>query len=151
MERLFAEILSAKKKGWFRSQPLFKQHKVASEAELTQLEYRLGIVLPTALRKWFLGAGHGAIGDELHIHECWFRVIDRGPLQGHIIFAQDQLGNFYSYAQPDGAVHFISRSTPEYAFIAKDFASFLEELWRRGVRLEEWTDSLETLPYDWGN
>ena len=64
------------------------------------------------LRNWLLMAGYGDISDVLSFRKEWFRVTDRGALNGRIGFAQDDLGNFYSFFPIDGAIHFICRSAP---------------------------------------
>jgi hypothetical protein len=55
-----------------------------------------------------------------------------------------------SFSPGDGAVHFICRSAPEFAVMATHFGGFLAEFERRDFRLQEWTDSLNAQPYDWG-
>ena len=70
-------------------------------------------------------------------------------MQGHIIFAQDGLGNFYTFNPKDGATHYICRSAPEVGFVAGSFTEFVEELERRDYRIYDWIEELAVRPYDW--
>jgi hypothetical protein len=148
MEPLFARILNARRKRFFGSKPLFEPHEAATD--IATVEAKVGASLPEALKTWLAAAGYGDINEVLSFRSEWFNVIDRGELKGHVIFAQDLLGNFYSFAPADGSIHFICRSAPEYAFLAKHFAEFLEKLERRNFQLEEWTNGLTAQRYEWG-
>ena len=64
--------------------------------------------------------------------------------------AQDILGNFYACAPGDTGMHFLSRRTPEYAFLAPSFTAFLVSLEARGLDLEAWISELSFEPYAWG-
>jgi hypothetical protein len=150
MAPLVARISSAKRKRLFGSKAIFEPYKPASASELRQIEEQLACALPEDLRTWLLEAGYGDFNEVFALRKEWFRVIDRGPLKGHVIFAQDILGNFYSFSPADGRVHFICRSAPEYALMARDFRSLLEELERRDFNLQEWVDGLPSSPYEWG-
>ena len=145
MEPLVQRILNAERKRLFGSRPVFKPFKPA--ADLSALEKRLGVSLPTQLRNWLSSVGYGDIDEVLSFRTEWFSVIDRGELKGHVTFAQDDLGNVYSFSPTDGGIHFVSRTSPEFAFIAKDFATFLEEFERRDFQLGAWIDSLEVRRY----
>ncbi len=147
MEPLFSRVLSARRKRLFGSKPIFEAYKPATD--LAEVETQLRTALPPGLRAWLAAAGYGDINEVLSFRKEWFHVIDRGELKGHAMFAQDILGNHYSFAPSDGAIHFVSRSAPEYAFLAKDFESFLGELERRDFQLQEWTDGLKPQRYDW--
>jgi len=59
-----------------------------------------------------------------------------------IIFAQDDLGNFYAQDSLTGFVHFISRATRFEAIMASDLYSFIKELEKRQFKLNDWTDEL---------
>jgi hypothetical protein len=150
MHELSTRILSARRKRLFRSTPLFEPHHSASESDLAQLEHELGCHLPASLRTWLLAAGFGDINDHLSFRREWFSSIDRGELEGHVIFAQDDLGNFYSFSPTDGAVHYISRSAPEFALMATNFSTFLQELESRQFELQAWAEDLNVSPYHWG-
>jgi hypothetical protein len=148
MESVFARILNTRRKRFLGSKPLFEPHKAATD--IPDVEARVGASLPERLSAWLLAAGYGDINEVLSFRSEWFSVIERGELKGHVMFAQDILGNFYSFSPADGAIHFICRSAPEYAFLAKHFGAFLEELERRDFQLEAWTNSLDAQRYDWG-
>ena len=150
MDPLVARISTAKRKRLFGSKPIFEPHKPTSASELRQIEEEIACALPEDLRTWLLEAGFGDFNEIFALRQEWFRVVDRGPLKGHVMFAQDILGNFYSFSPADGRIHFICRSAPEYALMAKDFHSMLEELERRSFNLQEWVDHLPSLPYEWG-
>ena len=149
MDAVASRILSAKRKRLFGLAPLFNAHKRVTESELTDLERQLHSSLPESLRGFLLTAGYGDINEVLSLRKEWFNVIDRGELTGHVIFAQDILGNFYTFSPTDGGIHFVCRSSPEYAFMAEGFDAFLQEFERRAFQLEAWTDSLNALPYHW--
>jgi len=150
MDALASRILSARRKRLFGSAPLFEPYKRVTEAELTDLERQLHCSLPEGLRAFLLTAGYGDINEVFSLRKEWFNVIDHGELTGHVIFAQDDLGNFYAFSPIDGGIHFICRSSPEYAFMAEGFNTFLQEFEQRAFQLEAWTDSLNALPYHWG-
>ena len=148
MEPLFARILHARRKRLFGSKPIFESYAPATD--IANVEARIGMSLPKTLRAWLEAAGYGDINGVLSFRSEWFSLIDRGELKGHVMFAQDILGNFYAFAPADGTVHFICRSAPEYAVLAKHFGAFLEELEQRDFQLEGWTDSLKPQRYEWG-
>lgn len=148
MEALFARILNARHKRFFGSKPVFEPYKPASD--ISSVEAKVGMALPAALRGWLAAAGYGDINEVLSFRSEWFNVIDRGELKGHVVFAQDILGNHYCLSPVDGTIHFISRSAPEYAVVSKNFTAFLEELERRDFQLEEWMDGLTAQRYEWG-
>ena len=147
MEPLFTRILSAQRKHLFGSKPLFEKYRAASD--VANIETKIGASLPATLKAWLAAVGYGDLNEVLSFRSEWFNIIDRCELKGHVIFAQDIVGNFYSFARADGAIHFISRSAPEFAFLAKHFGAFMEELEQRNFQLEEWTGSLKPQRYDW--
>jgi hypothetical protein len=146
MEALFARILNARHKRFFGSKPVFERYKPATD--IANVEARIGVSLPDALKTWLGAAGYGDINEVLSFRSEWFNVIERGELKGHVVFAQDILGNSYSFAPADGTIHFICRSAPEYAFVSKHFSAFLEELEQRNSQLEAWTDGLAAQRYE---
>jgi hypothetical protein len=148
MEPLFARILDARRKVFLGTKPMFEPHTPATD--ILDVEAKVGTSLPEGLSAWLSAAGYGDINEVLSFRSEWFSVIERGELTGHVIFAQDILGNFYSFSPVNGAIHFICRSAPEYAFLAKHFGAFLEELERRDFQLEALTDSLDAQHYGWG-
>jgi hypothetical protein len=147
---LFERILAAKRKRLLLGpKPMFEAYRAASASHLSDVEKRIGCPLPDALRSWLLRAGYGDINEELSFREEWFSVIDRGQLTGHVVFAQDILGNSYSFSPRTGEVHYVCGSAPEYAFMTKDFRAFLEELERRSFKLVEWAVGLPMSTYEW--
>ena len=150
MSALFLRILDAKRKRLLGKKRIFEPHRVVAESELAILEDRIGCALPNSLRSWLLEAGYGDLNEELSFREEWFSVVDRGQLKGHVFFAQDIPGNFYSFSPANGEVHYVCRSSVEYAFMAQDFHAFLEELERREFQLEKWIAGLCATAYEWG-
>ena len=141
MHELSARILSARRKRPFGTSPLFEPYRPVTEPDLVKLERELGCELPTGLRAWLLAAGYGDINERLSFRKEWFSSIDLGELEGHVIFARDDLGNFYSFAPSGEAVHYICRSAPEFALMATDFSAFLHEPEQRSFELEPWAGS----------
>jgi hypothetical protein len=150
MDVLVERIAAAQVKRLLGWKPLFRRYKPATAPELAAVERSLDCILPASLKDWLLKAGYGDFNEELSLREAWFSVIDRGELQGHVLFGQDDCGNFYAADPGSGGIHFVCRSAPEYACMADDFRSFLEELERRKFRLQPWVESLTTQPYAWG-
>ena len=146
VHELTVRVLAGKREGIFRSPSLYEPYRPVEESDLAALEERLGHLLPQALRAFLMVAGYGDLNDVLSFREEWFAIIDGGELHGHVFFAQDILGNFYSFDPGNGHVHFICRSSPEYAPMAAGFYQFLCELERYEFALEAWTDSLNCLP-----
>jgi hypothetical protein len=149
MNPLVARITSAKRKRLFGPKPIFEPYQPASVNDPADIERRLSCPLPAGLRNWLLEAGYGDFNEVLALRSESFRPVEAGQLKGHVLFAEDILGNFYCFAPGGGGIHFICRSAPEYAFMANDFTSFLEELERRAFQLERWVDGLPLVPYDW--
>ena len=147
-EALVNRLLNASRKGIFRSRQIFEPYKTAGDTGLDAIERDIGVSLPASLRTWLLKAGFCDL-DEIGFRREFFRVIDRGALSGHIVFAVDVGGNFYTFNPDDGCISFISRSAPEYAVMANNFTSFMEGLETHDFRLQAWTDELKAMPYDW--
>ena len=151
MEDIAARLLSGKRKCLFGYKPLFEPYRVVSKDDLSGLERKLHARLPAALRSWLLLVGYGDIAEELSFRAEWFKHVDSGVLKGNVLFAQDALGNFYSFDPGKESIHFFSRSEPEYAMLAPNFRVFMEEVERRGFHVLEWVESLPALPYDWSD
>ena len=130
MQELTERLLNATKKGLFKSKPVYVSRGVVSEEELSSLETKYDSRFPDDLRYWLLSAGFGEFRDEILIDRSWFNVIEEGDAKGHFIFAQDGLGNFYSFPAGGDSIYFLSRKTPEWAEVAESFRQFLEELER---------------------
>ena len=94
-------------------------------------------------------SGYGDLSEVLSFRSEWFSVVDRGQLEGHVIFAQDILGNFYTFSPVNEAIHFINRSDPEFAFMEADFQSFMQIFKEKNYQIERWADSLERHEYNW--
>ena len=141
MDEIAKTILSAKRRRFLRSRPVFEHYAPVSEAELFQLATSLNFKFATGLAKWLLLAGYGDIDETLSFREYWFSVIDGEPLCGLVAFAQDIAGNRYAFNPKDGCVYFCP---PEQAAfrISDNFPSFMRELIRRDYRLKEWMDSI---------
>ncbi|WP_431097197.1 SMI1/KNR4 family protein [Polaromonas aquatica] len=149
MRDLVERLLSARRKAWFRSRPVFEGCAAASDAEVAAIEAQVGRRLSEDMRIWLVTAGFGDIDGTLSIRREWFQLVEEGELKGGFRFAQDELGNFYACA-PDGhRVVFFSRSEPAYAVIAPSFCSFVEELERRDYKVIEWMASMKLAPYSW--
>jgi SMI1 / KNR4 family (SUKH-1) len=141
-EHVVERILAARRRRLLGWRPVFERYEAVSESDLADLENRIGCALPASLRAWLLRAGYGDFNDELSLRRVWFTVIDQGELKGHLVFAQDDLGNFYSFDPAGGGVHYLCRSAPEYACMASDFCAFLKELERRAFELQPWVQGL---------
>lgn len=149
MRALADRLQSARRRGWFRSTPVYSRHAPVSEADIAALEHRLGCPIPEDLRSWLLIMGFGDIDDALSLRSEWFQPVESGQLRGGFRFAQDELGNFYACAPGGDSVAFFPRSEPAYAMLSPSFRDFLEELERRDYKIIEWADSLELAPYEW--
>lgn len=146
-ELLVERILAVRRRRLLGWRPVSEPHEAVSESDLADLENRIGCALPASLRVWLLRAGYGDFNDEFSLRGVWFTVIDQGELKGHLVFAQDDLGNFYSFGPAGGGVHYLCRSAPEYAYMASDFCAFLEELERRAFELQPWVEGLAVKAY----
>jgi len=148
MQALTERILTSTRKMWLRTKPLFEPFKAVGAAEIQHIEQKVGAPLPEDLKAWLLRVGYGDVDETLSFRYDWFHPIEEGQLKGAVIFAQDDLGNFYTYMPKVGSIHYFARSSPEYATVAQSFSAFMEELEHRDFKLSEWMDSLALLPYD---
>ena len=146
MKKLTARLLETKKKKPFRARPVYESRRVASEEGLAAVEAEHGVRFPEDLRHWLLAAGFGEFRDEMLIDPCWFNVIEEGDAKGHFIFAQDGLGNFYSFPADGNGIYILSRRTPEWARVADTFKQFLEDLEQRDFEVCNWTMTLPLQP-----
>lgn len=144
-----SRVLAGRRKRLAGSSPLYESYRRIADSDLNALEERLGHLLPDGLRSFLLVAGYGDLNEVLSFREEWFTVIDSGELAGHVIFAQDDSGNFYAFGPTDERIHFVCRSSPEYAAMAAGFYEFLRDLERHSFELETWTNRLDYLPYHW--
>ncbi|WP_428573439.1 SMI1/KNR4 family protein [Ramlibacter sp.] len=148
MEELAKSILSARRKGLFRTKRIFEPYSTPNSDDLRRIEAALPIPLPNELRTWLLLAGFGDIGEELSFREEWFAAIESGPLRGSTRFAQDILGNFYAF-DLSGSIYYICRSEPKFAPLSNSFFEFIDELVRRDYHIVEWVSALDSQPYEW--
>lgn len=142
MDEIVKTILAAKRKRFLRSRPVFERAAPVSEAELFRLATGLNFRFPLGLSRWLLRAGYGDIDETLSFREDQFSVVNEGPLNGLVLFAQDASGNHYAFNPEDGSIYFIKSAEQGVARISDDFAAFLQELIRRDYKLEEWVASL---------
>jgi hypothetical protein len=149
MDTIADKIMRAQRRSFFRSRPVFDRFSDVTDEELCELETRIKCKLPASLRQWLLIAGYGDINESLSFRENWFQMIDRGQLEGSIIFAQDILGSFYAFNPHNEEIFYISRSHHAYASVASNFLSFMQELITRDYQIEQWMDSLDFEKYDW--
>ena len=146
----FAErLLTSKRKGLFKSRPVFEPYESVTEISLVAVEQDLNTTRPEDLKNWLLLIGHGDVNEELSFRREWFKRVEYGALVGAVMFAQDILGNFYAYLPGSGEIVFFSRSDSEYACISPGFRDFVKELECRKYQTIEWMDSLLTSPYSW--
>lgn len=150
IKNLAAEIRGASRKKLFGSRQVFERYEPEADVDLSKLETKFGFKFPGDLRQWLEIASFGDLDQQLAIRVDWLNVIDRGELIGHVIFGQDDLGNFYSFDQKSGQIHYICRSAPEYAPMSENFTKFLRELLRRDFQIVDWAESLSASPYAWG-
>jgi hypothetical protein len=135
-------ILAARRKRFLFSRPVFKKNSEVSEAELFHLATRLDFIFIIDLSKWLLQAGYGEIDEALVFHENKFSKIDWEPLQGFVTFAASSSGHQIAFNPEDGSIYSIFAPRHEFARIADDFPSFLQDLVRHDYKLKEWMDIL---------
>ena len=141
MKAIFRRIITAKRSSFFHSKLLFEPYGLVPN--ISSIEVKIATPLPEALRAWLEYAGYGDINDVLSVRSDWFHTINQGVMEGHVIFAQDDMGNFYSFSSKDGSISFISRCEQRAVSIANNFLAFLEEFERRDFNLIEWVNSME--------
>lgn len=146
MKELTERLLRTTKKKLFSAKPAYVSRGLASEEELSNFEAEHNIQFPADPRYWLLKAGFGEFRDEILIDSCWFNVVEGGDAKGHFIFAQDGLGNFYSFPAEDKSIYFLSRKTPEWFRLADTFERFLEDLEERDFEICDWTMTLPLEP-----
>jgi len=142
MDEIAKIILSAKRRRFLVSRPVFECSAPVSEAELFRLAKGLNFKFALGLSKWLLLAGYGDIDGTLSFREECFSIIDGEPLKGCVSFAQDSVGNRYAFSPRDGSIYCIYPSERRTARIADDFPSFLRELVQRDYQLKAWVDTL---------
>ena len=139
MDKIAKTILSAKRRRFLSSRPVFERSAPVSEAELFRLAKGLNFKFALGLSKWLLLAGYGDIDQNLSFREEWFSVING---DGHVAFAQDIAGNRYAFNPKDGSIYYICSPEMVAVQVSDDFSSFLQELIRRDYQLQEWMGSI---------
>lgn len=142
MDEIAKIILSAKRRRFLRSHPVFEPFKTAPEAELFRLAKGLNFKFPLGLSKWLRLAGYGDIDGVLSFREEFFSKVDCGPLDGLVTFAQDSGSNCFAFNPKNDSIYYIHRPEQTAVRISDDFPSFLQELIRRDYKLPDWVGSL---------
>ena len=122
---------------------------MASDAEIFELESKLGRPIPDDMREWLTTVGFCTFNEELNFQKGWFRRVEVGHLKGAVIFGQDELGSHYAFIPESGRIIYFAREEPAYAVLAESFGNFLEQFEARDFRLVDWVGTLPLLPYDW--
>jgi hypothetical protein len=139
MDEFIKTILSAKRRRFLLSQPIFERSAPVTEAELFHLAVRLNFKFALDLSRWLRQAGFGDIDKALSFREDYFAVLDGEPFAGRVSFAQDASGNRYAFSQKDGGIYCVRAN--QTTKIADSFSAFMQELIRRDYHLQEWVDS----------
>lgn len=150
MHAIANRILSLRRRKFLHSKPLFEQFRPISAIDIDQIERQVGATIPQDLAAWLLAVGYGDLDESLSFRFewfKWFKWVEHSELEDLVIFAQDELGNFYAFVPERGTIVFLSRSAPTYTVLASSFVSFMSELERRDFKLIEWAESLPALPY----
>ena len=142
MQNTIKTILSAKRKSFLSSKPIFHYHAPATEMDLFMTAKRLDCKLAVGLCQWLRAAGYGDINDTLIFRPEYFSTITHGALTGYITFAHDDVGNAYAFKPREGTIYFISIHESAYARLSDDFLHFMQELIRRDYNLAAWRESL---------
>lgn len=147
MHSVYETLHNARRKGLFGSKPMWEPYAPASDDVLLQRCRDIGANLPADLGNFLSHFGFGNLNDELSFRREWLAKVQGGPLDGHVIFAQDDRGNFYTANADTGAVHYLDRFTPGFASLAPTFAAFLREAAERQFKVVAWAESLPLAPY----
>ena len=145
MKKLIDTVLTDKRKRFLIKKPIYQTSSRVNEMDLFRIAKKLDCKLSVGLSKWLLTAGYGDIEQSLSFREDWFCLLENGPLQGKVAFAQDNKENTYAYDPKDGAIYFVGQGG--YARMTDDFNQFLEELVKRKYDLAGWRDSLQLQHY----
>ncbi|MDO5692954.1 MAG: hypothetical protein Q4G70_10830 [Pseudomonadota bacterium] len=133
---------------WLKSVPAFQQYKATTPCQLDQAELRLKQKLPGELRQWLLIMGFGDLSDCIAIREEWLEELTDAPVAGHVVFAQDELGDWLTWQPSAESIWLVSRSLRGYGKLSEGFRAFIEELVDRRFHWQQWTDSLELTPIE---
>ena len=146
MRDLTERLLQTTRRKLFSTKPVYVSRGIPSEEELSSFETEYSIQFPPDLRYWLLHAGFGEFRDQILIDPCWFNLVENGDAKGHFIFAQDELGNFYSFPTGGTGIYFLSRRTPEWSNVADTYKQFLEDIEERDFEICEWSMALPLEP-----
>jgi len=142
MDEIAKAILSAKRKKFLRSRPVFEHHASVSEAGLYRIATGLNFKFTPGLARWLLLAGYGDIDQALSFREEFFSIINGGPLDGHVSFAQDSAGNRYVFDPAGSGIYCLPSSGRAALKMSGDFSSFMKELVRRDYHLIGWMEGI---------
>ena len=146
MDASFQQLRSAKRRGLLGAKPMWHQYAPVCEADLLRLANQRRVPLPDQLIAFLSEFGFGEINDELSFRYEWLKLVEDGPLAGHLIFGQDEQGSFYTVGPLSGAVHYLSRSGLGCCKLSSSFNEFLREAAAHGFRIVEWVESQPLLP-----
>lgn len=142
MQNAIKTILSAKRKHFLHSKPVFKFFAPAAEMDLFMTARKLESKLTVSLSQWLRTAGYGDINETLMFRHDYFACVSQGALTGCVTFARDEVGNSYAFKPEDGSIYYISLHENAYARMSDNFMSFLQELIKRDYNLAQWRESL---------
>lgn len=148
MQNTIKTILSAKRKHFLLTKPVFHFFAPATEMDLFMTARKLDCKLAVGLCQWLRAAGYGEINETLIFRDEYFSTITHGALTGCVTFARDELGNSYAFKPSDGGIFFISRHESAYAQMADNFLAFFHELIRRDYNLAQWRVNLSMVNDD---
>ena len=148
MHSAFTLLRSSVRPSILGAKPVWQPYAKTSPEELCRIAQALGRSLPDQLVAFLLEFGFGDIADELSFRRDWLSRIEDGPLIGHIIFGQDDRGNFYTVEPQAGTIHYLSRSGAGHCRLATSFVEFLQASQDCGYKVATWAESLELLPND---
>src|SRR5512143_454557 len=98
MQDTIKTILSAKRKYFLHSKPVFHFFAPAAEMDLFITARKLNCKLTVGLSRWLRTAGYGDINETLIFRDEFFSLITEGTLAGCVTFARDELGNTYAFS-----------------------------------------------------
>jgi len=142
MQNTIKTILSAKRKSFLISKPIFHHYAPATEMDLFMMAKKLDCKLLVGLCQWLRAAGYGDINEALIFRPEYFTLIDHGPLSGYVTFARDEVGNVYAFKPGEGSIYFVSHYENAHARMADNFLAFFQELIRRDYNLAAWRENL---------
>ncbi len=145
MQTTIKTILSAKRKSFLHSKPVFHFVAPATEMDLFMTARKLDCKLALSLCQWLRAAGYGDINGTLIFRDEYFGTISGGALAGYVTFARDEQGNVYAFKPGDGGIYYISRDEAAYARMSDNFQHFLDELIQRDYNLGAWRDTLSVV------